>query len=68
MKNNPLVSLVMPLYNHEKFVERAINSIVNQTYQNWELLIIDDGSTDGSRDIVHSFIDKRISYTYQEKG
>ena len=56
----------MPLYNHEKFVERAINSIVNQTYQNWELLIIDDGSTDGSRDIVHSFIDKRISYTYQE--
>ena len=66
MMKEPLVSLIMPLYNHEKFVERAISSIINQTYKNWELIVIDDGSTDRSKEIVHSFKDERISYSYQE--
>ena len=62
----PLISLVMPLYNHEKFVSRAIKSIIDQTYENWELFVIDDGSTDDSAKIVKSFKDSRIKYSYQE--
>ena len=66
MSYKPLISLIMPLYNHERFVNRAITSIVNQTYTNWELIVIDDGSTDRSAEIVKSFNDSRISYFYQE--
>ena len=42
----PLVSVIIPAYNHEKFVQEAIKSIIEQTYQNIELIVIDDGSTD----------------------
>ena len=66
MSYKPLISLIMPLYNHERFVNKAITSIVNQTYTNWELIVIDDGSTDRSAEIVKSFNDSRISYFYQE--
>ena len=62
MSYKPLISLIMPLYNHERFVNKAITSIVNQTYTNWELIVIDDGSTDRSAEIVKSFNDSRISY------
>jgi glycosyltransferase involved in cell wall biosynthesis len=48
MKKTPLVSIIMPLYNKRPYVMRAINSIQQQTFTNWELIIIDDGSTDGS--------------------
>ncbi|MBR1604567.1 MAG: glycosyltransferase family 2 protein [Alphaproteobacteria bacterium] len=46
--NRPLISILMPAYNHERFVQEAIRSIINQTYQNLELIIIDDGSTDST--------------------
>ena len=48
VKNNPLVSVVIPCYNHELFVQEAIQSIINQNYRNIELIIIDDGSQDNS--------------------
>lgn len=56
----PLVSIGMPVFNCENTIRVAINSILNQTYQNWELLIIDDGSGDLTVPIAQSFKDSRI--------
>lgn len=59
---NPLVSVIMPVYNAGKFVDEATTSILNQTYKNLELIVIDDGSTDKSREIVNKYakLDKRV--------
>lgn len=61
----PLVSLIMPLYNHEKFLQKSISTILDQTYSKLELIIIDDGSTDNSLEIINGFNDNRIRYIYQ---
>lgn len=53
--NNPLVSVIVPNYNHEKFLEQRINSILNQTFQDFELILIDDKSTDNSLTILNKF-------------
>lgn len=66
MDSEPLVSVVMPLYNSEKYVEEAITSIINQTYGNWELIIINDGSRDNCGKIAQSFADDRIRYIERE--
>lgn len=55
-----LVSIIMPNYNSEKYLGNTINSILRQTYQNWELLFVDDCSTDNSLTLVRSFEDERI--------
>lgn len=55
---NPLVSVVIPIYNHEKYIQETIESIINQTYQNIELLIIDDGSKDNSFEVVERMTEK----------
>lgn len=57
-----LVSIIMPVYNGEKTIEKAIRSVLSQTYENFELIVIDDNSTDDTAKIVNSFldIDKRI--------
>lgn len=62
--NTPLVSIVMPLYNSELYLKDAIESILNQTYKNFEFIIIDDWSTDNSWEIVKNYIniDDRIIY------
>ena len=57
---NPLVTVLMPVYNGEKYLEEAIKSILNQTLRDFEFLIIDDGSTDKSAQIIKSFNDPRI--------
>ncbi|MDQ0206792.1 glycosyltransferase family 2 protein [Alkalicoccobacillus murimartini] len=59
----PLVSVITPVYNSERFLGETIQSIMNQTYPNWELILVDDGSTDESMKIAKSFADKdsRIS-------
>ena len=61
--NNDLVSIVMPSYKCGRFIEKSINSVQEQTYQNWELIIVDDGSEDGTIGIAQKFMenDKRIS-------
>ena len=46
MSNSPVISVVMPVYNNEKYLDTAIKSVLNQTYSNFEFIIIDDGSTD----------------------
>ena len=53
----PFVSVVMPSYNAEKYISEAIQSVIAQTYENWELLIIDDCSTDSTANIVKQFSD-----------
>ena len=66
----PLVSIIMPLYNAEKYISSAIESILHQTYFNFELIIIDDGSSDGSADICKSYAlkDHRIRYYFEENS
>ena len=59
--NQPLVSIAIPCYNCSRFVEDAVRSVINQTYQNWELLIIDDGSKDNSVEIIRNIKDSRIT-------
>ncbi|HEY4877001.1 MAG TPA: glycosyltransferase, partial [Puia sp.] len=64
-KNSPLVSIVIPTYNREKFIGSAIRSVLEQTYKNLEVIIVDDGSQDRTKEIVHSFQDERVIYFYQ---
>lgn len=61
-KPPPKVSVIMPVFNQAKYLESAIQSILDQTYSNFELLILDDGSNDKSREIIKSFKDKRIKF------
>ena len=51
----PLVSVIMPAYNAEKYIEEAIRSVLSQTYTNWKLLILDDGSTDRTAELAERF-------------
>ena len=63
---SPLVSVVIPAYNHEKYIGAAVESVLNQTCADLELIVIDDGSTDATGEIVRSYTDSRMSYTFQE--
>jgi len=62
----PLISVTMSAYNHEKYIAEAIQSILDQTLQDFELVIVNDGSTDNTEQIIKSFHDPRIKYIYQE--
>ena len=64
---SPLVSVIMPLYNKRPYVKRAVESIKNQTFKNWELIVIDDGSSDGSGDEV-PLEDHRIKIVRQQNS
>ena len=66
IRNKPLVSIIMPVYNRVEVIKNAINSILNQTYSNWELIIVDDGSTDGTREFLETFTDTRIKVFFNE--
>lgn len=59
-------SVIMPLYNKAPYVRKAMESVVGQTYHDWELVVVDDGSTDGGGDIVKGFADNRIKIIRQE--
>ena len=64
----PLISVVIPTYNRAHKIEQAIRSVQNQTFQDWELIISDDGSKDNTREVVKKFMqsDARIHYIHQE--
>src|SRR5258708_22225644 len=68
MRNSPVVSIITPVYNHERFISAAIQSVIWQSYQNWEQIIIDDGSTDSTAKIIAGFLDTRIRYCHQENS
>ena len=67
---SPFISIVLPFYNAEDFLAEAIESVLAQTYKNWELLIINDAATDGSDQIARAYAqkDKRIRYLVNEKN
>ncbi len=67
MKSNQLVSIIMTCHNGEKFLNEAIQSIINQSYSNWELIFYDNLSSDKSADIIKNFKDDRIKYFKSEK-
>ena len=69
MKDNGLVSVIMPSYNTAKYIGESIESVINQTYPNWELIIVDDCSTDDTEDVVRGYLtDSRIRFLKNEKN
>ena len=64
----PIVSVVMPVYNGSQYLREAIDSILNQTFKDFELIIVNDGSTDNSEDIILSYKDPRLCYIKNEKN
>lgn len=62
---NPKISVVIAAYNHGKYIDKAIRSVLDQTFGDFEIIVLDDGSTDNTREVVASFSDKRIRYYYQ---
>ena len=67
---NDLISIIIPIYNTEKYLKRCLDSIINQSYKNLEIILIDDGSTDSSSNICKKYLkkDKRIKYFKKENG
>lgn len=70
MTNNPKVSIIIPCYNYALYLPETIGSILNQTYKNWECIIVDDGSTDNSKEVAESLCakDNRIAYYLQKNS
>ena len=61
-KHGECISIIMPTHNRASIIIKAIDSVINQSYQNWELLIIDDASTDNTKNVVHSYQNNKIKY------
>ena len=61
-KNTMLISIIIPTYNHGCYLGRALNSVLNQTYKNWEVIVIDNNSTDNTNEVMANFADPRITY------
>jgi glycosyltransferase involved in cell wall biosynthesis len=66
--NKPKISVLITVYNGEKFLEETIKSILNQTFKDFELIIVDDGSIDNTKKVIQKFKDKRIKYYYYGKN
>jgi glycosyltransferase involved in cell wall biosynthesis len=62
----PFFSIILPTYNRAHFLPKAIESVLAQTFEDWELVIVDDGSTDNTKEVVLAYQDLRIVYIYQE--
>lgn len=64
----PYFSIIIPTYNRAYILSIAINSVLNQTFSDWELIVVDDGSIDNTKDLVLAYKDSRIHYIYQENA
>lgn len=69
-KVSPLVSIIVTCYNQEKYIGRTLLSLINQTYSNWECIVVDDGSQDNSQKIINDLIskDQRFRYMFQKNA
>ena len=67
MNTSPLVSIIVPNYNHAKYLHQRLDSIFNQTCTNFEVILLDDLSTDNSIEILNSYNDSRISHRFYNK-
>lgn len=61
-------SIIIPTYNRAAFLPKAIESVLAQTYTDWELIIVDDGSTDNTKEVISQYSDGRIIYIYQQNA
>ena len=70
MSNNPLITVIVPVYNVEKYLTRCVDSIINQTYKNLEIILVDDGSTDSSPAICDNYAkkDSRINVIHKQNN
>lgn len=68
MHSEPFFSVILPTYNREKMLSNAIRSVIAQQFPDWELIVIDDGSTDGTKRVVADFQDERIKYVFQKNA
>ena len=68
MDGRPIFTVIIPTYNREHFLKRTIDSILSQTFKNFELIIVDDGSTDCTKELIAGYKDARIVYFYKENG
>lgn len=68
MSNAPFFSIIVPAYNRAHMIGHTIESVLRQTFADWELIIVDDGSKDSTKGVVESYPDKRIRYIYQDNA
>ena len=64
MIQNPLISVVIPAYNAELFLDETLESVLSQTYENWECIIVNDGSTDNTEEIAKKWCEKDARFRY----
>ena len=62
--NNQLVSIIIPTFNRSHILDQTLDSIQNQSYKNWECIIVDDGSSDNTENLVNSYVDKDIRFNF----
>ena len=67
-EENFLISIVIPVYNAEKYLEQCLNSIKNQTYKNFEVILVNDGSIDNSESICKAFVESDTRFRYYLKN
>src|SRR5690606_25041004 len=66
MTDTPFFSIILPTYNRGPLLSKSISSVLSQKFTDFELIVVDDGSTDNTREVVQSFSDPRIHYYYKE--
>ena len=65
--NNPLISIIIPTYNRAHLISETLDSVLAQTYTNWECIIVDDGSTDNTFEVINSYVNKDARFQYHHR-
>ena len=68
LNKSPKVSIIIPTYNRANFLKEALQSVLWQTYKNYEVIVVDDGSNDNTKEIMGTFSDYRIKYFFQNNN